>query len=143
MLVIFNDGSPSGPPAMLVRLGPLLRQASPFNVHLSSHLKRHQSLTVLLNSCAMSSQTSPSKLADFSTCELSDALIKIGLPHGGHIPDIELLSPRPSPAETRICGPAYTVQMVLASDKLSPKPAAHFVDTAPEGSVIVINAPPR
>lgn len=130
---------------MLVNLGSLLRRTSPFNVHFSFHLKGslQHPLTVLLNARTMSSQTSPSKLADFSTCELSDALIKIGLPHGGHIPDIDLLSSRPSATETRICGPAYTVQMVLASDKLSPKPAAHFVDTAPEGSVIVIDAPPR
>ena len=128
---------------MLARPVPFLRRASPFNVHLAYQLKAKQLLTVLVDARTMSSQTSSSKLADFSTCELSDALIKIGLPHGGHIPDIEQLSPRPGAAETRICGPAYTVQMVLASDKLSPKPAAHFVDTAPEGSVIVIDAPPR
>lgn len=126
-------------------VGPvlLLRRASPFNVHHWFHLKSKHSLTVLSNARTMSSQTSSSKLADFSTCELSDALIKIGLPHGGYIPDIDQLSPRLGTTETRICGPAYTVQMVLASDKLSPKPAAHFVDTAPEGSVIVIDAPPR
>ncbi|KAI9067394.1 RraA-like protein [Trametes sanguinea] len=82
-----------------------------------------------------------SRLADFSTCELSDALIKLGSPHGGHIPDIHMLSPTDS--STRICGPAYTVQMVLGSDKTAPKLSAHFVDTVPEGSVVVINAPPR
>ncbi|KZT66378.1 RraA-like protein [Daedalea quercina L-15889] len=90
----------------------------------------------------MSSQVSLG-LADFSTCELSDALIKVGLPHGGHIPDIHMYSPHSGASDVRICGPAYTVQMVLASDKQSPRPAAHFVDTASEGSVIVINAPPE
>ncbi|PCH43379.1 RraA-like protein [Wolfiporia cocos MD-104 SS10] len=89
------------------------------------------------------SSTLLSSLAKYSTCELSDALIKIGLPHGGHIPDIRMLSPRPGPADVRVCGPVYTVQMVMASDKNAPKPAAHFVDTAPEGSVIVIDAPPH
>ncbi|KAI0665948.1 RraA-like protein [Trametes maxima] len=79
------------------------------------------------------------KLAGFSTCELSDALIKLGTPHGGHVPDIHMLSP--SDPTTRLCGPAYTVQMVLGSDKAAPKLSAHFVDTAPEGSVVVINAP--
>ncbi|GBE81137.1 4-hydroxy-4-methyl-2-oxoglutarate aldolase [Sparassis crispa] len=80
-------------------------------------------------------------LKRFSTCEISDALIKIGLPHGGHIPDIRMISPQSG--STRICGPAYTVQMVMKSDTTSPSLTAHFVDTAPEGSVIVIDAPPH
>ncbi|KAI0358682.1 RraA-like protein [Trametes cingulata] len=79
------------------------------------------------------------RLAGFSTCEISDALIKLGSPHGGHIPDIHMLSP--SDPTTRVCGPAYTVQMVLGSDTTAPKLSAHFVDTAPVGSVVVINAP--
>ncbi|KZT10713.1 RraA-like protein [Laetiporus sulphureus 93-53] len=91
----------------------------------------------------MSSSILVSSLKRFSTCEISDALIKLGLPHGGLIPDIHMLSPHAGPLDVRICGPAYTVQMVLASDKTSPKPAAHFVDTAPHGSVIVIDAPPH
>ncbi|KAF5322642.1 hypothetical protein D9619_001435 [Psilocybe cf. subviscida] len=89
---------------------------------------------------AMSSSTS-SKLAEFSTCEISDALIKLKLPHGGHIPDIQMLSPT-DPA-FRVCGPAYTVKMVLASDTNAPKPSAHFVDTALAGHVVVIDAPPE
>jgi regulator of RNase E activity RraA len=79
-------------------------------------------------------------LSNFSSCEISDALIKLGLPHGGYIPDIHLLSP--SHFEIRICGPAYTVQMEVASDK-STKLSTHFVDTVPEGSIIVIDTPAR
>lgn len=30
---------------------------------------------------------------DFSTCEISDALLKCGIPHGGYIPDLEKFSP--------------------------------------------------
>ena len=91
---------------------------------------------------AMSTSTNiQAKLAGFSTCEISDALIKLGSPNGGHIPDIHMISPLN--VTTRVCGPAYTVQMVLGSNKDAPKLSAHFVDTAPEGSVIVINAPPR
>ena len=81
-------------------------------------------------------------LVDFSTCELSDALVKLGLPHGGLLPDITIRSPRDG-AETHVCGPAYTVQMVLGTDTFAPKLAAHFVDTAPSGSVVVVAAPPR
>ncbi|KAF9010580.1 RraA-like protein [Cyathus striatus] len=82
----------------------------------------------------------PSPLADFSTCEISDALIKLNIPHGGLLPDIHMLSP--SPSSVRICSPAYTVQMVFASDKDAPKLADHFVDTATPGSAVVIDAPP-
>ncbi|KAF9452744.1 RraA-like protein [Macrolepiota fuliginosa MF-IS2] len=84
-----------------------------------------------------------SKLVEFSTCEISDALIKLKLPHGGYIPDIHMLSPSASESSLRICGPAYTVRMVSASDTAAPKLSAHFVDTAPEGSVVVIGAPPE
>lgn len=90
------------------------------------------------------STSSASSLAAFSTCEISDALIKLELPHGGHIPDIQMFSPSPAKqAETRLCGPAYTVQMVLSSDTSAPKLSNHFVDTATNGSVVVIDAPPR
>ncbi|KAI6033152.1 ribonuclease E inhibitor RraA/Dimethylmenaquinone methyltransferase [Pisolithus orientalis] len=86
----------------------------------------------------------PVTLSDFSSCEISDALIKLGVPHGGHIPDISMFSPTP-PASTRsgkICAPAYTVKMVPANDNTSPRLSAHFVDTVTPGSVIVIVAPP-
>lgn len=102
------------------------QQTANFNVPLT------QLLTVLMS-------TTPN-LSSFSTCEISDALIKLGLPHGGHIPDIHMVSPS---SDTRICAQAYTVQMVLTSDTSAPKLTSHFVDTAPEGCIIVIDVPPR
>lgn len=81
-------------------------------------------------------------LATFSTCEISDALIKLGVPHGGHIPDIHLISSGSS-LNTRICAPAYTVQMVLSSNQSAPKLSSHFVDMVPAGYIVVIDAPPR
>lgn len=85
-------------------------------------------------------------MEDLTTCEISDALIKLGSPHGGHIPDIYPISPTSNPNASdstpiRIEGPAHTVKMVLFNDKDSPKPAKHFVDAAEEGTVIVIDAP--
>jgi hypothetical protein len=88
--------------------------------------------------------------SDFSTCEVSDALIKLGVPHGGHIPDIHCISPH-SRSESgglaqgvpvRLCGPAYTVRMVFTSDRDAPKlQQSHFVDLAPEGSIAFVSAP--
>ena len=98
--------------------------------------------TLLLRTMSSSSASDvQAKLAGFSTCEISDALIKLGAPHGGHIPDMTMLSP--ADQSTRLCGPAYTVQMVLGSNKDAPKLSAHFVDTVPHGSVVLINAPHR
>ena len=90
--------------------------------------------------------------SDFSTCEVSDALIKLGVPHGGYIPDIYCISPHYSRSETggpaaqcvpvRLCGPAYTVRMVFASDRDAPElQQGHFVDLAPEGSIAFVSAP--
>jgi hypothetical protein len=89
--------------------------------------------------------------SDFSTCEVSDALIKLGVPHAGHIADIHYISPYSGsesggPAQgvpvVRLCGPAYTVRMVLASDHGAPKlQQSHFVDLAPEGSIAFVSAP--
>lgn len=85
--------------------------------------------------------------SDLSTCEVSDALVKLGVPHGGHIPDIYCISPH-SHSEgrggtpVRLCGPAYTVRMVYASDRDAPKlQQGHFVDLAPGGSIAFISAP--
>ena len=86
------------------------------------------------------SETLIQQLSEFSACEISDALIKLGSLNGGHIPDIHLVSP--SGSNQKICGPAYTVQMVFSSDTSAPKLSSHFIDTAPAGAVIVINAPP-
>ncbi|KAH0827863.1 ribonuclease E inhibitor RraA/Dimethylmenaquinone methyltransferase [Lanmaoa asiatica] len=82
-------------------------------------------------------------MSSLSTCEISDALIKLGSPHGGHIPDIHSLSPAPLGPDFRISGPAYTVQMVLASDQSSPKLSTHFVDAATPESIVIIDAPPH
>ncbi|EAU91438.2 hypothetical protein CC1G_01927 [Coprinopsis cinerea okayama7 len=77
-----------------------------------------------------------SVLSDFSTCEISDALIKLKVPNGGYLPDVNML------AEGKICSPAYTVKMVMGSDTSAPKfEGGHFVDGITEGHVVVIDAP--
>jgi len=54
-----------------------------------------------------------------------------------------MLSPSTSSSDFKMCAPAYTVKMVLSSNNTAPKLSEHFVDTAPAGSVIVIDAPPQ
>ncbi|CEI87583.1 hypothetical protein RMCBS344292_01993 [Rhizopus microsporus] len=82
------------------------------------------------------------QLKQFSTCEIADALLKLGQrPWGGYIPDIEMWSPTYCEGDTRIVGPAFTVKMVHKEDKTSPTPTEHFADAAESGSIIVISAP--
>jgi regulator of RNase E activity RraA len=83
----------------------------------------------------LTTMSTVSLLREFSSCEISDALIKLGSPHGGYIPDIKMIS------SGTICGKSYTVKMVFASNEEAPKLAEHFVDTVTKDSVIVIDAP--
>lgn len=80
------------------------------------------------------------ELEQLTTCEISDALIQLRVPQGGYIPDIYPYSPFQL-GNVKLCGPAYTVQMVHADNDSAPRLSNHFVDTAPAGSVIFIDAP--
>ncbi|KAI9279507.1 ribonuclease E inhibitor RraA/Dimethylmenaquinone methyltransferase [Umbelopsis sp. AD052] len=83
------------------------------------------------------------KLHKYSTCEIADALLKLGnTPWGGYLADIQMWSPDFCSGETKIIGPAYTVKMVDKEDDNAPTPSQHFADAAPKGSVIFISAPP-
>ncbi|KAH8918564.1 RraA-like protein [Atractiella rhizophila] len=88
------------------------------------------------------STRSPSKaslISAYSTCELSDALVKLGHASGGHLSSIQPISPS---NKDSICGPAYTVEMVsLPTDLPPPTLPGHYVDCAPRGSVMVISTP--
>lgn len=75
-------------------------------------------------------------LAPYSTTELSDALTELGHFNGGHIPDIGVQA-----GSAKLCGPAYTVEVVHAWDVQAPWPTSHYMDDAPKGAVIVIAAP--
>jgi len=83
---------------------------------------------------------------DFSTCEISDALVKLGIPHGGYMTGIELISPNlredDKDAPFSLCGPAYTVRIVDATKADAPsKLAGHYVDGIEAGSVVIIETP--
>ncbi len=52
-----------------------------------------------------------------------------------------MFSPERQTGTAKIFGPAYTVQLVVASDTTSPTPAKHFVDAIPKDSVVYISQP--
>lgn len=78
-----------------------------------------------------------SRLAKFSPCLVADAIDQLKIK--GHMPDIILLAPN---VETRVAGPAHTLQVVPAGGAPLPKMGVHPTDTCPPGSVLVISAPP-
>ncbi|KAL6251366.1 hypothetical protein RBB50_001575 [Rhinocladiella similis] len=80
-------------------------------------------------------------LSEYSTCDVSDALGKLGVPHGGFLAGPTLWSPERQNGKTKIIGPAYTVQYVPVGDEVSPKCPSHYIDSVPSGAVIVISAP--
>ncbi|KAF9430199.1 hypothetical protein BGZ94_007904 [Podila epigama] len=87
------------------------------------------------------STSTTSKPPFYSSCDVADALLVLGLPDAGYIPDLHLWSPEFKAGNTRLFGPAYTVQMVPVTDTKAPKPEQHFVDAIPEGSVVCISQP--
>ncbi|KAH9807542.1 ribonuclease E inhibitor RraA/Dimethylmenaquinone methyltransferase [Melampsora americana] len=83
-------------------------------------------------------------ISTFSTCEIADALVALNCPSGGYLPDLNLYSPdSKSKTPFKLCGEAFTVQMVHANDPEASRPKEHFVDAAEPGTVIVISCPPN
>ncbi|KAF4548591.1 4-hydroxy-4-methyl-2-oxoglutarate aldolase-like protein [Elsinoe fawcettii] len=52
-------------------------------------------------------------------------------------------SPERQSGPTKIIGPAYTVKYVRNESEDKSKPAGHYIDSIPSGSVVFISAPPR
>jgi regulator of RNase E activity RraA len=75
------------------------------------------------------------------TIQIGDALVKLKVPYGGYLHGIKMFSPAHQAGETKVFGPAYTVQMVEASNTTAPKTAKHFADGIEEGSVVFISQP--
>ncbi|KAH8660267.1 ribonuclease E inhibitor RraA/Dimethylmenaquinone methyltransferase [Xylariales sp. PMI_506] len=86
----------------------------------------------------MASKRALAELRRFTSCDIGDALVKLKYPFGGFLDGIALRAPGP---ETRVFGPAVTIQMVEISDESAPKLDKHFVDHNEEGSVMYIQQP--
>lgn len=43
--------------------------------------------------------------------------------------------------ESKIFGPAHTVRMVAAADKIAPTPPIHFADSIPKDAVVFVSQP--
>ncbi|KAH8704853.1 ribonuclease E inhibitor RraA/Dimethylmenaquinone methyltransferase [Talaromyces proteolyticus] len=80
-------------------------------------------------------------LRKFASCDVGDALVKLGVPNGGYLSGLKMFSPGIMCTKSKLFGPVYTVKMVRDSDKASPTPPKHFVDAIPKDSVVFISQP--
>ncbi|KAJ9618060.1 hypothetical protein H2204_013209 [Knufia peltigerae] len=87
-------------------------------------------------------------LQRYSSCDVADALLDLGVPEGGFLPGLVMWSPRQQDGHTRIAGPVWTVEYVrvgkekqAATDQQPLTPAGHYVDSAPSGSIIFVSCP--
>ncbi|KAL7751968.1 hypothetical protein RI367_002494 [Sorochytrium milnesiophthora] len=83
------------------------------------------------------------RLQSYSTCDVSDALQKLGR-KDSFVPDIVAYSPVSTDAAftARVVGRAFPVKIVLASDSTAPKYTGNYVDAAPANSILVVDVPP-
>ncbi|ORY79699.1 ribonuclease E inhibitor RraA/Dimethylmenaquinone methyltransferase [Leucosporidium creatinivorum] len=128
---------------MLLRRAPLqqlLLSTSLSKTAPQLHFYRFMSTSSPANDSARprATQEQVQQLGTFSTCEISDALLKLQQPGGGYLPDLELFS---EGREGTVVGEAYTVKMVDQRDTAAPKLEGHFVDLTPSGSIMVISSP--
>lgn len=82
------------------------------------------------------------QLKQFTTCDVSNALIKLKYRNGGFLSGLTLWSPERQAGDTRIVGPAYTVKYAPLSDP-APKHPTHYIDSVPAGSVVFVSCPAR
>ncbi|KAI9216018.1 ribonuclease E inhibitor RraA/Dimethylmenaquinone methyltransferase [Blastocladiella britannica] len=79
-------------------------------------------------------------LEPFGPCDVSDALLKLGL-DDGYLTTPNLVPSASSSNAVKVIAPAYTVQVVAASNEAAPKYAGNYVDTCPHGAVLVVSVP--
>jgi len=80
-------------------------------------------------------------LQAFSTCDISDALLKLDCPHGGFLADLILWSPKRQEGLTKVVGPAYTVKYARHTNLTKPAQQGHYIDSIPPGSVVFVSSP--
>ncbi|KAH8662212.1 RraA-like protein [Xylariales sp. PMI_506] len=81
-------------------------------------------------------------LQEFTSCDVSDALIKLKYRNGGFLAGLTMWSPQRQDGDTKIIGPAYTVKYVPLDDP-APKHPTHYIDSVPAGAVVFVSCPPR
>ncbi|KAL8905187.1 MAG: hypothetical protein Q9207_002779 [Kuettlingeria erythrocarpa] len=82
------------------------------------------------------------ELRKYTTCDVSDALLKLNHPHGGFLSGLTLWSPRRQEGPTRMVGQAFTVRYVPKDEEPMAKQEGHYIDRVPPGHVLFVSGPP-
>ncbi|KAJ4415510.1 hypothetical protein N0V82_007312 [Gnomoniopsis sp. IMI 355080] len=82
------------------------------------------------------------QLKQYTTCDVSNALIKLKYRNGGFLSGLTLWSPERQAGDTHIVGPAYTVKYVPLGDP-APKHPTHYIDSVPAGAVVFVSCPAK
>jgi len=90
---------------------------------------------------SLSPRQIPRILTTNRATQIGDALVKLKVPYGGYLHGLKMFSPEQQAGETKIFGPAYTVQMVDANNTTAPKPPKHFADGIEKDCVVFISQP--
>ncbi|KAK7216230.1 hypothetical protein V2G26_004233 [Clonostachys chloroleuca] len=81
------------------------------------------------------------RLKQWSSCDVSDGLSKLGHAHGGFLEGINLYSPDFVTGDTKIVGPAFTVKFEPKSNTSAPKVKGNYIDQIPRDAVVFISQP--
>ncbi|OAV88595.1 hypothetical protein PTTG_01515 [Puccinia triticina 1-1 BBBD Race 1] len=82
------------------------------------------------------------QIGRFSSCDIADALIRLKHPSGGYLPDINLQTANHTDSiPSKLCGEAFTVEMVPVTDTDSPHLTQQYVDAGVTDTVMVISSP--
>lgn len=104
----------------------------------------HNTLSVTCSRAKMATSAPPDpvveQLKQYTTCDVSNALVKLKYRNGGFLSGLTLWSPERQAGDTRIVGPAYTVRYAPLSDP-APKHPTHYIDGVPAGAVVFVSCP--
>ncbi|KAL2444240.1 hypothetical protein ABEF95_016030 [Exophiala dermatitidis] len=81
------------------------------------------------------------ELQHYTSSDVADALVKLGVRYGGYLHGLKMFSPEQQAGTTKVVGPVFTVQMVDAADTTAPTPKQFFVDCVQPGEVVFISQP--
>ncbi|KAH6951263.1 ribonuclease E inhibitor RraA/Dimethylmenaquinone methyltransferase [Ilyonectria sp. MPI-CAGE-AT-0026] len=90
---------------------------------------------------ASSTESIVERLQQWTSCDFSDGLSKLGHAHGGFLEGLVMYSPEFQAGKTKIVGPVFTVKFAPKADATAPKLKGNYVDQIPEGSVVFISQP--
>lgn len=107
-----------------------------------SALRASQPRRHLNNMAAPTEDPIVEALKEFTSCDVADALIKLKYRNGGFLSGLTMWSPQRQDGDTKMVGPAYTVQYVPVDDP-APKLASHYIDSVPRGAVVFVSCPAR